>query len=51
LNTFPNEKYIVDDTKFECEDRKGYSNPGGYIKRTSMGGIKFISTSIPEERG
>jgi hypothetical protein len=27
------------------------SNPGGYKKRTSPGDIKFISTSISEERG
>jgi hypothetical protein len=26
------------------------SNPGGYIKRTSPGGIKFILTSVSEER-
>ncbi len=26
------------------------SKPGGYIKRTSMGGIKFILTSFFEER-
>jgi hypothetical protein len=27
------------------------SNPGGYKKRTSPGGIKFISNSFSEERG
>jgi hypothetical protein len=27
------------------------SNPGGYLKRTSTGGIKFILTSLSEERG
>jgi len=27
------------------------SNPGGYIKRTSTGGIKFVFTSVSEERG
>ncbi len=27
------------------------SNPGGYKKGASPGGIKFISTSISEERG
>jgi hypothetical protein len=27
------------------------SNSGGYIKRTSMGGIVFILTSISKERG
>ncbi len=27
------------------------SNPGSYIKRTSIGGIKFILTSMFEERG
>jgi hypothetical protein len=27
------------------------SNPGGYIKRTSTGGIKFILTSFSEEKG
>ncbi len=27
------------------------SIPGGFIKRTSIGGIKFILTSIFEKRG
>ncbi len=27
------------------------SNPGGYIKRTLTGGIRFILTSIFKERG
>jgi hypothetical protein len=27
------------------------SNPGGCIKRTSTGGIKFILTSVSEEGG
>jgi len=27
------------------------SNPGGYIKRTSTGCMKFILTSVSEERG
>ncbi len=27
------------------------SNPCGYIKRTSTGGIRFILTSVSEERG
>jgi hypothetical protein len=27
------------------------SNPGGYIKRTMTDGIKFILTSVSEERG
>jgi hypothetical protein len=26
-------------------------NPGGFIKRASMGGIKFILTYVSEERG
>ncbi len=27
------------------------TNPGGYIKRTSLGGSQFISTLIFKERG
>jgi hypothetical protein len=29
---------------------RGFSNPGGFIKRTSTGRIKFILTSVSERR-